>query len=129
MCIASVTSKLSSANGSACASLTSNGPSPAAGRAVRNMPGRQIGAEHQARDARGPQHAEVEAVAAPDVEDRLVAAQLGEIERAVPDVDDRALERVDRLARREVAVVAVLLLDVVADSVPSSSLTAADRLR
>ena len=67
------------------------------------------------RGARGAQHAEVQAVAAADVEDRLVAAQLGEVERAAPDVEDRALERVDRLARREVAGVGVLLLDVRSD--------------
>ena len=56
------------------------------------------------------QRAEVATVAAPHVEDRLVATQLREVERAVPEIDDRALECVDRLARRGVAVGRVLLL-------------------
>src|SRR5439155_6482310 len=60
------------------------------------------------------QRTEIETVAAADVENGLVAVQLREVERGPPDVGDRTLERVDRLARREVAVVAVLLGDVTA---------------
>jgi hypothetical protein len=51
---------------------------------------------------------EVQTVPAADVEDALVSAQLGEVERPRRRAHRRRLEAVDRLAGREVRVGSVL---------------------
>ena len=59
-------------------------------RALRSIPADRSAPHTRPRCPRARSVAEVQAVAAADVEDRLVAAQRGEIERAVPEVDDAA---------------------------------------
>ena len=114
MCIASTTSKVTSGNGNACASPTSNGPSPKAGRAVRSMPGGEI-APTRGRGGHGARSsARYRPLPQPTSSTASSPCKPREVERAVLEVEPGPLVRVDRLARREVAVVAVLLLDVLA---------------
>src|SRR5262249_10191688 len=86
-----------------------------AGQRARALehPRREVGTAHEAPMAAPAQRAEVESVAAADVDDRLVTGHAGQIERAVPEINDGLLVRVDRLAGDEIPVVAVLGGDVV----------------
>ena len=78
MCIASVTSNESSANGSDWASVTNKVPSPWCARALRSIPSDRSAPHTMTAVAAPAQRAQVHAVAATDVEDRLVTLQRGE---------------------------------------------------